>query len=410
MFTSIDIHRIIEERCIRTLFQPLVSARRKAVVAVEALSRGCDPTSGATIPPDLLFGEARERETLVALDRLCRERAVAAFAPLYRENRSLMLSLNICTAVIHPETVGSNHLSYLVKSHGIHPNNVIIEIIESKAGDTACLMEFVRIYKTGGFLIALDDVGAAHSNLDRILMLKPHILKLDRSLVSDIHLHHNKREIVRSLARLGHGIGAMVLAEGVESAEEALCCLERNVEMFQGYHFGRPAEPELALDCLGDRMESLATRFKAHTIAAISQRKEQSAVHRKLIRTITDTLATQEPEGFELALTGFLDMTPSLECLYVLDRRGTQLTATICNPHRLKEACRFLFEPAAAGADHSMKNYYLPLRAGLRIFTTEPYISLASGNQCITLSMRFRDTGGRQRILCVDLSMDNGQE
>jgi len=409
MSSPFDIQRIIREQCVRTVFQPLVSARRKAIFAVEALSRGYAPGDGAPIPPDHLFGAAGDRETLVALDRLCRERAVEAFAPLYRENPGLILSINISTAVIHPRTVGSNHLLDLVRRHGVHPNNVIIEVIESEAGDTACLLEFVRLYKANGFLIALDDVGAAHSNLDRILMLKPHILKLDRSLVSDIHHQHSKREIVRSLTRLGHGIGAMVLAEGVECAEEALCCLERGVELFQGYHFGRPAPPAQALEGLGDRMDSLAARFKAHTIAGISRRKHQSARHRKLTRAITERLSALEPGTFEPALTGFLDEAPGLECLYVLDRRGIQITETICNPHALTGACRLLFEPARPGTDHSMKNYYLPLRAGLRTFTTEPYISLASGNQCITLSVRFKDCGDRQRILCVDLAREDAQ-
>ncbi len=404
MTTPIDIERIIAQRRVRTLFQPLVSARRKSVIALEALSRGLDPESGAVIAPNALFAAAKDRQTLVALDRLCRERAVEAFVPLYRENKGLMLSINIDTVVIRPETVNSNHLFDLVKNHGIHPNNVIIEFVESKAADTDCLLQYVRRYASAGFLIALDDVGAAHSNLDRILMLKPHILKLDRSLIADIHLSHNKREIVRSLARLGHGIGAMVLAEGVESIEEALCCLERGVEMFQGYYFARPAEPSPILPDLGGRMESLAARFKAHTIAAISRRKDQSAGHRKIVRTIAEALALLKPEAFELALTGFLDVAPDLECLYILNRRGIQITETICNPHRLQEACRFLFEPATAGADHSMKNYYLPLKAGLRIFTTEPYISLASGSKCITLSIRFKDAQGHQCILCVDLS------
>jgi hypothetical protein len=55
------------------------------------------------------------------------------------------------------------------------------------------------------------------------------------------------------------------------------------------------------------------------------------------------------------------------------------------------------------GADHSLKEYYLPLRAGLPKFTTQPYISLASGNRCITISAAYKDRDGRSCILCADI-------
>ena len=93
MSKPFDLTRVIQERAVFTLFQPLVSVRRKAVFALEALSRGRDPDTGATIPPFELFSAARDPETLLALDRLCRERAVENFVPLYRTNKSLLLSI-----------------------------------------------------------------------------------------------------------------------------------------------------------------------------------------------------------------------------------------------------------------------------------------------------------------------------
>ncbi len=406
MSKPFDLTRVIQERAVFTLFQPLVSVRRKAVFALEALSRGRDPDTGATIPPFELFSAARDPETLLALDRLCRERAVENFVPLYRTNKSLLLSMNIDAAILHPGSVGSNHILNLARAHDVHPNNIIIEIIESRAGDADSLLEFVRTYAQYGFLIALDDVGAGHSNLDRIPMLKPNILKLDRSLVRDVHNQHHKQEVVAALARLCSRVGAMVLAEGVEAPQEAMCCMSMGVELFQGFYFGRPTEPSSHLYDFNRQAEVLVQHYKAHAIRRINAGKARSARHRSLVRSMVQTLEKLSPEQFNPALTGFLDQDPALECVYVLDLAGVQLSDTICNPMKLKQARRFLYEPAKKGADHSMKEYYLPLQAGMQAYTTEPYISLASGNRCITLSVRFHDGLGSSRILCVDVSRE----
>ncbi len=80
-----------------------------------------------------------------------------------------------------------HHLLKLVKRCGVSPNNVIIEIIESRCEDEDALLEFVRFYRKKNFLIALDDVGAGFSNLDRIPLIKPDVIKLDRSLISGVN-------------------------------------------------------------------------------------------------------------------------------------------------------------------------------------------------------------------------------
>lgn len=75
----------------------------------------------------------------------------------------------------------------------------------------------------------------------------------------------------------------------------------------------------------------------------------------------------------------------------------------MCNPEKISETKRFIYHPAPRGADHSLKDYFLPLSAGLRKFTSEPYISLASGNLCTTIASTF-ECLGLTYILCVDMS------
>ncbi len=318
-----------------------------------------------------------------------------------------MLSINIDAAIIGGATVHSGHLMDLSKRFQIPPGNVIIEIIESRAANQSALYDFVADYKRRGFLIALDDVGAGHSNLDRIPAIKPHIIKIDRSLVQDIHERFHQREITQSLVRMAGKIGAMALGEGVERSQEVVTLMGMGVDLFQGFYFGTPSHPAEPLADVGRPINTVAAAFKAHTVEMINARKLQAKADRALVKDICDELARRAPDEIDLALAELIDASDTLECLYVLDMDGVQTTSTFCNPDKLAKAARLLYEPASKGADHSLKEYFLPLKAGLDCFTTEPYISLATGNSCITVSTVYRDGAGTTRILCADIHRDS---
>ncbi|MBU1229122.1 MAG: EAL domain-containing protein [Proteobacteria bacterium] len=398
---AITIDDILENGWVSAAFQPLVSIKRKALLGVEALARCSAP--GENIPPLEMFRMAGEAGRLLEFDRLCRKKALEAFAPIHALDRGLIVSLNVDGHAIDAEAARSGTLIGLVKSLGISPNNVLIEIVESRAKDSKALEEFVGIHRKNGFLIALDDLGAGHSNLDRIPLLKPDVLKLDRSLVSGVDGHMTKLEVVKSFVQMASRLGALALAEGVERQEDILRLLEIGVDVFQGYYFGRPAMRMPRPEIVTERIDYLAARFQASATERFAAQKELYARHDALVLGLCQRLGAVGAAGLDMLLTSFIDESECIECLYVLNARGVQTTDTVCNPAKLRKRKRFIYEPARKGADHSLKEYYLPLRAGLPKFTTQPYISLASGNRCITLSARCRDRDGRPIILCADL-------
>jgi EAL domain-containing protein (putative c-di-GMP-specific phosphodiesterase class I) len=401
-----SLREIIDNRLISSHFQPLVSIKRGAVFGVEALARVNDPATGEPISPPDLFAMARDDAERLELDRACRKAAIEHFKPLFLENRSLMLSINVDASVINHTCLGSQNLLRQVKDSGVSPNNVIIEIIESNAGDLDALISFVIHYRKNGFLIALDDVGAGFSNLDRIPMLTPDILKIDRSLVSRIDRHFHKLEVVRAIVKMAQRIGAIVLAEGVERSEEVLTLLEVGVDVFQGFHFGHPAPMAAEMAKAEQRIQQAAAAFKLHSMECISATKRRFSQYDQLIRELCERIALPGGPKLDRRLSECLDLSPNIECLYVLDMNGVQCSTTICNPDKLRKQKRFLYEPARLGADHSLKEYYMPIKAGLTKFTTDPYISMASGNRCLTISQVFYDGMGEPRILCTDMSVD----
>lgn len=398
---AITIEEILENEWVSTAFQPLISIKRKALLGVEALARCTAP--GEDIPPLEMFRMAGESNRLLELDRMCRRKALEAFAPIYAENRGLIVSINVDGHAIDADVVGSGNLIHQVKSLGISPNNVLIEIVESSAKDSKALEEFVSTYRKNGFLIALDDIGTGHSNLDRIPLLKPDVLKLDRSLVSGVAGHMTRLEVVKSFVQMASRLGSLALAEGVERQEDILRLLEVGVDVFQGYYFGRPAMRMAKAEVVSERIDYLAAKFKESATERFAAQKELYARHDALVLGLCKRLTAVGTVGMDSLLTGFIDECDNIECLYVLNARGVQISDTVCNPAKLRKRKRFIYEPARLGADHSLKEYFLPLRAGLPKFTTQPYISLASGNRCITLSALCKDQDGRACILCADI-------
>lgn len=398
---AISIHEIIERQWVGTVFHSLVSIKRKALLGVEALTRCTAP--GEDIPPQDLFRMAHEAGRLLELDRLCRKKALEAFAPIHLKRRELILSLNLDGHAIDTEVARSGTLLRTVKEHGVNPNNVLIEIVESRARDTAALAEFVANARKNGFLIALDDVGAGHSNLDRIPLLRPDVLKLDRSLVSGVDGNMTRLEVVKSFVQMSSRLGSLVLAEGVERQEDILRLLETGVDVFQGFYFGRPGRQMPPSETMAERIEYLARKFRANATEHFAAQKALYARHDALVRSMCEQLSLLGSVGLDQALTGFIDEHENIECLYVLSAKGVQVSDTVCNPTKLRKRKRFIYEPARLGADHSLKEYFLPLRAGLPKFTTAPYISLASGNRCITISAAYKDRDNRSCILCADI-------
>ncbi|WP_285907650.1 EAL domain-containing protein [Pseudodesulfovibrio pelocollis] len=405
--TVTPLQEIIETGAIITHFQPQVSLKRKAVIGLEALSRGFDAATGEIIPPVALFAQARDSETRLALDRACRTRAAESFAALHRRDKSIMLSVNIDATCINEETRGSSHLLKLIKRCDISPSNVIIEIIESRCNDMDALLEFVRFYRKKNFLIALDDVGAGFSNLDRIPLLKPDVLKLDRALVSGVDGQFHKLEVARSFVQMANRLGCLVLAEGVETSGEALCLLANGVDVFQGFYFARPAPGLDAVPGMADKVNALAEKHRHERTRRIAEEKRLFSSYDLTILTMCQELSETPSRGLNQAMTRFLESYEGVECLYVLDMKGRQASDTICNPDKLKKSKRFLYEPARLGTDHSLKEYFLPIQAGLEKFTTDPYISLASGNLCTTIARVFyHKSCGRHLILCADMSRE----
>lgn len=405
----VSIHDIVRSNALVAHFQPILSARRKSLVGFEALARGT--RAGADLlPPTLLFDMADAAGISEELDLLCRKHAVSTFAHAQHGAGDVILFLNLRLPAVQAPAALARELSDMIAPFGLSPDRVGLEILESEIEDTGRVRSLIEALRAAGFLIVLDDVGSGHSNLDRIPLIKPDLIKVDRTLVSHIDGDYHKRSAFKSLLDLGRKIGALVVAEGVETDGEAMIALELGADLLQGFLVGRPRD--VAGTSGGAMSESMACidgvarRFRAHMVDAINDRKLQ---HRRLsvvIDEILGDLRHARADRFDDVLGGIIGQQPDVECVYVLDHAGIQVTETVWNPLVARRSNAALFHAAPKGADHSLKEYYyILLEVELQKYTTEPYVSLASGSVCRTISTYFRDTHDHSMyILCIDVA------
>lgn len=378
-------------------------------MGLEALSRGVPEGAGGLIPPDRLFAAARGAGIFRPFCDLCRDVAVRTFAGL-ETTEGTLLFLNFEASDDGEKTPDPiRGLMTILERVGLPPNHVAIEVLESHVRDLGRLRRMVDELRAMGCLIVLDDVGYGHSNLDRIPLIRPDVMKIDRGLIRDIEKDYHKQETFMALVHLARRIGALVVAEGVETPGEALTTLELGADLLQGFYLARPHGVEgLALDQATAGVRLLAGQFKARMVERISERRQTHRRYTILINEILCRLGPACSRHFDTVLTQLAPSLEGVECLYVLNEDGLQVTQTIFVDG--VPPPRGIFRPAARGADHSLKEYYyVLLDVELQKYTTEPYVSMATGHVCRTISTCFRDVDNRLHILCVDVLARMGQ-
>jgi PAS domain S-box-containing protein len=210
-------------------FQPIVDARTHTINGVEALMRSDEPSLPG---PEQVLDAARALGRLPHLGRRIR-RAVA---------ERVAGTTHTVFVNLHPDDLADSDLLDPAAPLSLIAHRVVLEITEraSLRGSPALTLRLARLREMG-YRIAVDDIGAGYSGLSSFTDLMPELVKIDMSLVRDVHLSPVKRRTIRSLCNLCHEGGVIVVGEGVESPAELACLEELGCDLLQGYLLGRPA-------------------------------------------------------------------------------------------------------------------------------------------------------------------------
>ncbi len=394
---------ILKNETICTYFQPIVSLKTGEILAYEALVRGLRQNSPSLITPCELFDRACQETVSLEFDRLCRKKALESFKAFHSSSRAMMF-LNINTAAIESDATERPHISKISSQMGFNPEHLGIELIESRAQSSDDLIEFVRHYRESGFLIVIDDFGCEHSNIDRLIQIHPDIIKVDRSIISGIEDDPYRQSILKSIYSLAQMTGSLCLAEGVETLEEIKVCHQLGVDLFQGFAIACP-EPDLPAleEKTLVRVAEIRKELRTSSLEALRSRRRLTGDIHVLADWLIRQISTDDLESLSPVFQEFMALNNEIECIYLLNPDGFQVSDTILSPIIAGKTRPSIFTPATTGADHSFKAYFTCFEA-LRVhrYLTDVYLSLASGNLCRTFSVQIERNGQCAFILCID--------
>jgi EAL domain-containing protein (putative c-di-GMP-specific phosphodiesterase class I) len=174
------------------------------------------------------------------LERSCRRQAFVDWEVFGAPGR---LFINTVPATVRDTTfAGRGVLDFL--GPRLSPQSVTLEINERHVIENLNLYrEAMHSFIELGFTFAIDDVGSGYSGLETMATLGASYFKIDMGLVRDVHQKRVSQQVVKAILDLGEGVGATVIAEGIQTKQEADALVEIGVRYGQGYFYSRPQDP-----------------------------------------------------------------------------------------------------------------------------------------------------------------------
>ncbi len=229
-----QILQVILEGRIQVRYEAIVDLLNAQVLGYEALSRGPEGTELGS--PRELFGRAESSGLLYELDCLCRRSALEQ-AHLLPAGK--MLFLNCLPTSIGDPSLRDEGLRKTLENFNLRPSDLVLEVSENESIENfGVFRDVADSCRDLGIRIAIDDAGTGYASLESIMEIAPDFVKLDMLLVRGIEADPARKEIVRAMLAVAKGIGAQLIAEGIETEQELRALRDIGVRYGQGFYFG----------------------------------------------------------------------------------------------------------------------------------------------------------------------------
>jgi diguanylate cyclase (GGDEF)-like protein len=241
-----DLRKALAERQLVLYYQPTVVLDGETTIGVEALIRWQHPERGL-IPPGEFIPVAEESGLIVPIGLwVLREACEYAMRQpaIGPDGESSAVSVNL-SARQFADVGLIDQIRAILADTGIDPARLTLEITESVLMDDAVeAIERLRGLKQLGVRIAVDDFGTGYSSLAYLTRFPIDVIKIDRSFTGGLGVSREDEAVVASVIGLAHSLDMRVVAEGIETLEQAERLIEMGCELGQGFYYGRPAPEE----------------------------------------------------------------------------------------------------------------------------------------------------------------------
>jgi len=244
-----ELRYALSRRELELHFQPVVDLSSSRIAGFEALVRWRHPRLGL-IPPNVFIPIAEETGVIRSLgawilESACRQ--ALALQNLYGE--TLTISVNLSALQFRQRDILSQ-IEFISGRTGLPPGALQLEITETiLMQDSEQTVKNLAALRELGFRIAIDDFGVGFSSLNYLKRFEVDCLKIDRSFLSDLNNPRNAA-LLRGTILLGHNLGMMVVAEGIETHEQRLFLTNAGCDYGQGFLLGRPMDEKQLNDRL----------------------------------------------------------------------------------------------------------------------------------------------------------------
>jgi diguanylate cyclase (GGDEF)-like protein len=264
--TERDLHRALQEHEFLLHYQPKCSLATAEVVGVEALVRWAHPTKGLVSPADFI-PVCEETGLILPLGEwVLFEAGRQARAWRERHRLNVAVSVNLSARqLVRPDL--TDRVTAMLETTGADPADLCLEITEGTLlVDMGAAVRHLTELRSLGVRISIDDFGTGYSSLAYLRTLPLDELKIDRSFVTAVAEDPSAAAIVASVVSLGHALGLLVVAEGVETAAQLTTLRDLGCDLAQGFHLARPAPA-------ADITASLTQRSGVAAMSASSHRR-----------------------------------------------------------------------------------------------------------------------------------------
>ena len=235
-----DLRDALALNQLHLVYQPQVDYQDHRVVGVEALLRWQHPQHGF-VPPDLFIPLAEQNGTIIPIGEWILDQACRQLREWLDQGFSdLRMAINLSTVQLHhaelPRVVNN-----LMQVYRLPPRSLELEVTETGLmEDITTAAQHLLSLRRSGALIAIDDFGTGYSSLSYLKSLPLDKIKIDKSFVRDMAVDEGDTTIVRAIIQLGKSLGMLVIAEGVETAEQERYLIDEGCNEGQGYYYSKP--------------------------------------------------------------------------------------------------------------------------------------------------------------------------
>lgn len=282
-----SLEDILINKRITPVFQTVVSLKSGRILGYEALSRITGESEFDSI--EQLCLAAIEFDRVQELERLCHRRALEAARSILKPGSNMKLLININPNTVNDLRFKATFTDEYVQQYNISPRSIIFEITERSCIERMeNYEETIRHFKEMGFEIAIDDMGAGYSGLNRVANVQPHFVKLDMHLIRNIDQEGIKNAIVKGLVSFSRASNIKLIAEGIESYEELKTVVDLGVNYAQGFFIQEPhSEP---------REINLGVIEAIQEINQLKQKQHQYGIFHLPIKLLCETTETGAPD------------------------------------------------------------------------------------------------------------------